>query len=184
MDVEEQLKPALDMYVPSRGEGNSMASQALTAVNKLYYMWYNNGDVFDCTNRKYAWGNNISSYANWLYTYTQCGSALSDVKVCTSDEEYEEILDNVGRVFLDKDYVEYLAKKHAVGSIYSCPGPFQCDHGAYTRDWNDPDDEDGWLKEDEGERYSFYDKKTGRKAVMKPKKKFAPLIKFKKEAKR
>lgn len=34
-------------YLPENGEGNSLASQAVTAVSKLVYKWFNDGDVYD-----------------------------------------------------------------------------------------------------------------------------------------
>ena len=56
-------------YLPSRGEGDSKASQLVTAVNKLIYKWYNDGDVFDTTGNLKGWANDLSSYANWIYRY-------------------------------------------------------------------------------------------------------------------
>lgn len=39
----------LEEYLPSTGEGDSLASQMVTAVNKLIYKWYNDDDVYDNT---------------------------------------------------------------------------------------------------------------------------------------
>ena len=36
-----------DQYLPSRGEGDTMAEQIVTAINKLIYRWFNDGDVYD-----------------------------------------------------------------------------------------------------------------------------------------
>ena len=36
-----------DQYMPNMGEGETLASQLVTAVNKLIYKWYNDGDVFE-----------------------------------------------------------------------------------------------------------------------------------------
>ena len=36
-------------YLPERGEGETKATQIVTALNKLIYKWYNDGDVFDNT---------------------------------------------------------------------------------------------------------------------------------------
>lgn len=51
-------------YMPDYGEGETIASQAVTAVNKLIYKWYNDGDVFDNTKYLEGWWNDLSSYAN------------------------------------------------------------------------------------------------------------------------
>ena len=158
MDAIDALEPLVKKYVAPSGEGTNMATQAMTAVNKLIYMWYNNGDVYDCTNRKYAWGNKIESYANWLYKYTQCEDILDAVRDCHSDEEYEEILENLAYEFLNPNYLEYLEKMPKVDSIYTCEGPFQCEYGVYSYDCSgDMDDDDGWI-DDERRSYG-YDRK-------------------------
>ena len=46
-----------------------MASQLVTAVNKLVYKWYNDGDVYDNIHSLDNWANDLSSYANWPYKY-------------------------------------------------------------------------------------------------------------------
>ena len=38
-----------DRYLPSQGEGETKATQVVTAVTKLVYKWYNDGDVYDNT---------------------------------------------------------------------------------------------------------------------------------------
>ena len=58
-----------EKYLPACGEGDTMASQITTAVCKLVYKWYNDGDVFDNTNGLGGWCNDLSSYANWLWKY-------------------------------------------------------------------------------------------------------------------
>lgn len=54
----------IDKYLPASGEGENMASQIVTAVNKLIYKWYNDGDVYDNTGYLEGWANDISDYAN------------------------------------------------------------------------------------------------------------------------
>ena len=36
-------------YLPNRGDGDSRGTQAATAISKLVYKWFNDGDVFDNT---------------------------------------------------------------------------------------------------------------------------------------
>ena len=40
-----KFEDTIDKYMPSSGEGETMASQIATAINKLVYKWYNDGDV-------------------------------------------------------------------------------------------------------------------------------------------
>ena len=58
-----------DILLPSKGDGITMASQAVTACCKLVYKYYNDGDVY--CNEYYldGWVNDISGSANWLYKY-------------------------------------------------------------------------------------------------------------------
>ena len=43
----DKFEALVDKYMPMRGEGETAASQIVTAVNKLIYKWYNDGDVFE-----------------------------------------------------------------------------------------------------------------------------------------
>lgn len=54
-------------YLPNRGDGDSRGTQAATAISKLVYKWFNDGDVFDNTFGLEGWANDISGSANWLY---------------------------------------------------------------------------------------------------------------------
>ena len=78
--------------MPSYGEGDSKASQIVTAVNKLLYGWYNNGDVLDNQCRQ-EWSehgvNDLSNYANWLYEYTDLSNILDNVYSCDTEDEEE-----------------------------------------------------------------------------------------------
>lgn len=127
-------------YLPSEGQGDNMMSQAVTAGSKLIYKWFNDGDVFDTRCGLSYWGNDLSSYANWLYKYIP---------------EVKDILDTIDEVHIDIDYTDLLydlyitlytqemADKYssikAIGSIYRCDGPFE---------W-DPPEEDDEYEEDE-----------------------------------
>lgn len=42
-------EPLIKSIFPIGGEGESKGEQLVTAVNKLIYKWYNDGDVFDNT---------------------------------------------------------------------------------------------------------------------------------------
>lgn len=65
-----KFKEINNKYLPDRDEGKTKASQVVTAVNKLIYKWYNDGDVFDNHYFLAGWWNDLSSYANWLYENT------------------------------------------------------------------------------------------------------------------
>lgn len=111
-------------YLPSYGEGETLASQAVTAVNKLVYKWYNDGDVFDNTKYLESWVNDLSSYANWLYNHTDRAKMLENIFVIDTNSEYEDLLKELADAVLDPDWLKTM-EKPAEGSIYHCDGPFK-----------------------------------------------------------
>ena len=69
----------MDKYLPMHGEGETKATQIVTAVNKLVYKWYNDGDVFDNTLHLEGWANDLSDYANWLADHANVGEILDKI---------------------------------------------------------------------------------------------------------
>lgn len=115
----------LDEFMPDVGEGDTMASQAVTAVNKIVYKWYNDGDVYDNTYGLVGWVNDLSSYANWLNKYIPYSrTILSEIENCRVDDEYENILVELADTVLDRNLLNKLNTEKA-GSIYDCDGPFK-----------------------------------------------------------
>lgn len=139
----DKFTRVIDMYMPATGEGDTKASQTVTAVNKLIYKWYNDGDVFDNTGAMEGWANDLSSYANWLYKYIPISrSILDEIYDCFNDGEYEDLLYSLASATLDDEDVENLAEEPKEGSIYDCEGPFE-----YVEP--EDDDEEEWEYEEE-----------------------------------
>lgn len=123
-DYFEKFDTVIDKYMPSWGEGETMASQITTAINKLIYKWYNEGDVYDNTYFLEGLANDLSSYANWLRKYCNA-NILDKIKITKDGEEYELLLSEVADMFLTEEYLGEMEKKEKVGSIYCCDGPFR-----------------------------------------------------------
>ena len=119
----DKFEKVTDKYMPARGEGDTMASQIVTAINKLVYKWYNDGDVYDNTHVMEGWCNDLSSYANWLAKYT--GTDILDrIEDCYEHNEYEHILKDLADTFLDYDILkDFEIEKQ--GTIYECDGQFR-----------------------------------------------------------
>lgn len=135
MDSKEILKK----YMPDTGEGETLASQAVTAVNKLNYKWYNDGDVYDTTNMK-GWANDLTSYANWLAKHIDGTEEILDkiYKIEYNDEKaYEGIINELKAFVYNDKLLSELDKKPKEGTIYDCAGSYQFSI-------NDDDDEDDW----------------------------------------
>lgn len=149
----DKFENLTDKYLPRYGEGETMASQIVTAVCKLVFKWYNDGDVYDNTGYLTGWCNDLSSYANWLLKNTPAAPVLYRIGECKADEEYEQLLADLADLLLTEKYLEAMNGFEKVGSVYDCDGPFQFveaeeeddESGGY---WDDEDEE-----EDEEESY-------------------------------
>lgn len=143
----DKFEEITDKYLPLNGEGETKATQIVTAICKLVYKYYNDGDIFDNTYELANYGNDLSSYANWLDTYTdEAGAILDQIKTFELDCEscYEDLLQELADTMLNETYLTELNKIPKIGSIYNCEGRFHYDDGL------DDEDEDYW-EDDEGD---------------------------------
>lgn len=143
------LDNAVDRYLPSNGEGDTKASQVVTALNKLMYKWYNDGDVFDNHYGLEGFSNDLSSYANWLYGNIPGAKAvLEQIFFCTSDNRYERLLKDLLSVCADPEDLEKLNQQPKEGSIYDAEGPFSVDFEDERDYYDDSYDEYDYDDED------------------------------------
>lgn len=121
-----------EKYLPERGQGETKATQIVTAVNKLVYKWYNDGDVFDNTHHLEGWANDLSDYANWLYYYTskEVQTILNKIKDCTTDGEYEDLLQELADKLFNEEYLAEQNKLEKMFTIYDCDGKFKYEEEA------------------------------------------------------
>ena len=115
-------------YLPIYGEGDTMATQICTAVNKIIYKWYNDGDVYDNTYWLDGWGNDLSSYANWVYKHAPIQDTLNKIATIHSNEEYEDNILVPMANLLDEFFLEKMNDFNKVDSIYKCTGPFKFEY--------------------------------------------------------
>lgn len=121
-------------YLPVEGEGNNRATQAVTAMTKLIYKWYNDGDVFDNTYCLDGWCNDLSSFANWLANYTQLGNVLSGISNCLSFDDYEWLLKRAAIKLFNEDVLKNLEKLDKIDSIYKAKGQFRFEDEHYDEE--------------------------------------------------
>lgn len=116
-----------DKYLPMQGEGNTKATQIVTALTKLVYKYYNDGDVFDNTHHLKGWANNLSDYANWLYYHTtdKAEEILNKISKCYTDDDYEDLLKELADELLNEEYLEKQNKIEKHKTIYNCVGRFK-----------------------------------------------------------
>lgn len=120
-----EFKEVNEKYLSNEGQGDTLASQIVAVVNKLVYKWYNDGDVYDNVNSGMIGGaNDLSDYANWLYEYCKpAAKILNDIKRCSTDEVYEDILKQLADTCLNMEYLATM-EQPSQGDIYNCDGPF------------------------------------------------------------
>lgn len=124
-----------DKYLPLWGEGETKATQIVTAVNKLVYKWYNDGDVFDNSHYLDGWCNDLSSYANWLYRYTDTKDILNKICKCYTFDDYEDLLKELTDKLFDEKFIAEQNNLEKIDSIYECNGKFK-----FIESYDDEDD--------------------------------------------
>jgi hypothetical protein len=137
----------LSEYLPARGQGPSKATQMVTAINKLIFKFYNDGDVFDNTHLLAGWANDLSSYANWLVKYVPITKSILDgIEDCVDESDYAELLVELADRVLTPDFVSSLESEPTEGDIYNCSGPYEF----VLRD-EDEDDDIGYDQDDDSD---------------------------------
>lgn len=142
----DRYTTVIEKYLPNRGEGATKATQAVTAVNKLIYKWFNDGDVYDNTHTLTGWLNNLSSYANWLDEHIPaCMPILARIGEIGTQAEYEHILKDLADTVLgNEDLLDELNHSDLEGTIYDCPGPYEFVEGC-----EEDEDEDEYEDEED-----------------------------------
>ena len=137
----DKFEKVNNMYLPDYGEGETKATQIVTAICKLVYKWYNDGDVFDNTHHLDGWCNDLSSYANWLAKHTSKAEAiLNKISDCWDGGDYEDLLKELADSLLEENYLAQQNEFEKVDSVYKCDGKFK-----FIESYDDEEDEeDDW----------------------------------------
>lgn len=119
-------------YMAPSGEGDTKASQIAAAVNKIIYKWFNDGDVVDNVHTGLSEGvvgNDLSSYANWLWDNVgQANKPLVHIlnNVDGNEDKYAVCLYELASKLLKDDVLSFYSEQDAVDSIYDYDdGPFE-----------------------------------------------------------
>ena len=114
-----------------------MATQATTALDTIINEWYYTKEVYDNRYLKGLEGDDISSYANWLYKYVadnRTRSIMFSIINQRDPDRYEYGLKLIHDYIMDKKLLAELEKSKTKGSIYNCEGPFSYEHDAECYD--------------------------------------------------
>ena len=136
-DYFDKFEVVNDKYLPYKGEGATKAMQVTTAVNKLVYKYYNDGDVFDNTHHLKGWANDLSSYANWLYYYTtdKAQEILNKIHKVKTESEYEDLLKELADELLNEEFLAELNIIKKEKTIYECDGKFKYEEPTEEEDY-------------------------------------------------
>lgn len=145
-DYYDKFLALEDKYLPEKGEGETRATQIVTALTKLIYKWYNDGDVFDNTHHLQGWANDLSDYANWLWEHTDAHRILDKIVYCYTENDYEDLLKELADKLYDETFLAKMNAKEKVGTIYNCDGKFK-----FVDSYEDDDEEDYWYEEEDDE---------------------------------
>lgn len=127
----DKFNDILKQYLSPKGQGNTYATQIVTAINNLVYHWYANGDVYDNVNSSMDGGaNDLTCYANWLATYVDGASEILD-KITEikygNGNMYELILKDLCDEYLTDEFLKIANESPLEGDIYKCSGPYEFD---------------------------------------------------------
>lgn len=139
-DYYNKFNALNDKYLPDQGEGENMATQICTVINKLVYKWYNDGDVYDNTRGLAGWLNDLSSYANWLYKYIPQTQSILDRIDDADEHQYEQLLKDLTDTLLNQKTMDCYSSLDKLGSIYECDGKFRFIEAFYDDDEYEDDD--------------------------------------------
>lgn len=150
-DYFHKFSPMINKYMPDKGEGDNQAGQICTAINKLIYKWYNDGDVFDNTYHLEGWWNDLSTYANWLYKYcVEAKPVLDRITECEDGTAYTYLLKDLADTCLQYNILEKYEELSLKDSIYECEGPFKYEEPQEEEeDWSEEDYEDESFEEED-----------------------------------
>ena len=126
-DFSDPVTDALEKkYLPSRGDGDNMATQAVTATCKLIYKWFNDGDVYDNTYGMEGWANDISGSANWLAKFVPGANEILMRIKSNGDSRsgYTKILYDLNKLVFNEDLLTALESQEKIGNAYREDGPF------------------------------------------------------------
>lgn len=123
----EKFNYVLDEYMPQRGEGETIASQIATAVAKIAYRWFNDGDTvssaWDVEGASHPGG--VAQFANWLYKNVDRSRGIFNIwrkkfeKEFITDSMYEDFLYNILSFLLDPDLLDRYVTEPKRDSIYN-----------------------------------------------------------------
>ena len=116
-----------------------MANQIVTAISKLVYRYYNDGDVIDnsWTMEDACYYEDFTSFANWLYENVPTAKEVFDKYIgkISTEEDYENMLKDLSDKCFNMEFLKSYEDKEKIGTIYECDGVFELQEFEDEDDW-------------------------------------------------
>lgn len=153
-DFIDKYAKILHPYLPPIGQGDTMATQLSTAINRIIYRWFNDGDTI--------WTDECQSCADWLYQNIDGADAIIDslneydfagsphIKDRDIKALYEDGLESLLKYSVpDEEGMKELDEEPLAGSIFDCEGPVLTTMEGHQEDddWDDDDWDDDEYEE-------------------------------------
>lgn len=121
--ILDEHKRIFEKYLPTYGQGITMATQTVTALYNVLCEYIKSGEMFD---RRRLEQEAEADPANWLYIHGDDATQyiMDDVSKCIEQEDYEELLARLAGHICNADDLEALDKVHTRGDVTDCPGRF------------------------------------------------------------
>lgn len=140
----DKFDPILDEYLPQSEQGNTMATQIVTAANRIIYGWFWNGDMISCFE-----SNDVTSPANWLYDYVPEMRKVLDSYPgqYTIDSKMNEFAKNLADVAFEEKLLSKYKDQPKIDNIYEYSDGGK-DRGCFFEmDEPEEDEDDYWDEE-------------------------------------
>lgn len=121
--ILDEHKRIFEKYLPTYGQGITMATQTVTALYNVLCEWMNQGNLFD---RRRLKTEVDADAANWLYIYGDDATQYIMDKVCkcNTGDDYDDLLERLVEHVMNVDDLEALDRVKSRGDITDCPGRF------------------------------------------------------------
>lgn len=120
-DIDKYYE-VLTQYLPDTGEGDTMATQLATAVDRIVYRWFNDGDTI--------WTDECQPFADWLWENIDGIDTVIDdmnqymfagfpyIKDLTFRGIYENCLKRILDIATDRELLNSLDSRPLEGSVF------------------------------------------------------------------
>lgn len=105
--LQKEYEALWERLVPAQGPAATKAGEALRAMSKLYYRWYNDGDKIERSMNEWDTHQSAARAFNYLHQFRDAASGFSTQNLMENlldaytEEQYEEALEEMADVIIE-----------------------------------------------------------------------------------